>query len=142
VDRHNVRIWGTENPRVVIENVRDSPKVNVFWPISNEKVYVLFFFEEPTINGMTYLHMLENWLMPLLNEDSNDYIFQHDGSLAYYHKDVRGYLNRNLPQRWTGRTGKQNDALMLWPIRSPDLTLCDFFLRVCEGQSLCASTPR
>jgi len=26
-------------------------------------------------------NMLENWLMPQLNEDSNDYIFQQDGSL-------------------------------------------------------------
>ena len=45
------------------------------------------------------LNMLENWLMPQLNEDSNDYIFQQDGSPVHYHKDVRGYLNRNLPQR-------------------------------------------
>ena len=69
--------------------------------------------------------MLEHWLMPQLNEDSNDYIFQQDGSPADY-KDVRGYLNRNLPQRWIGRTGK-DDLLMRWPPRSPDLTPCDFF---------------
>ena len=43
VNRHNVCIWGTENPLVVIENVRDSPKVNVFGAISNEKVYGPFF---------------------------------------------------------------------------------------------------
>ena len=70
--------------------------------------------------------MLENWLMPQLNEDSNDYIFQKDGSRAHY-KEVRGYLNRNLPQRWIGRTGKEDDVLMRWPPRSPDLTPCDFF---------------
>jgi len=50
--------------------------------------------------------MSENWLMPQLNEDSNDYIFHQDGSPAQY-KDVRGYLNRNLTQRWIGRTGKR-----------------------------------
>jgi len=70
--------------------------------------------------------MLENWLMPQLNEDSNDYIFQQDSSPAHY-KDVRRYLNRNLPQKWIGRTGKEDDALMRWPPRSPDLTPCDFF---------------
>jgi len=37
------------------------------------------------------------------------------------------YLNRNLPQRWIGRTRKEDDALMRWPLRSPDLTPCDFF---------------
>jgi hypothetical protein len=28
-----------------------------------------------------------------------------------YHKEVRGYLSRNLPQRWIERTGKEDDAL-------------------------------
>ena len=70
--------------------------------------------------------MLENWMMPQLNEDSNDYIFQQDGSPAYY-KDVRGYLNRNLRQRWIGRTGKEYDAFIRWPPRSPDLNPCDLF---------------
>jgi hypothetical protein len=71
--------------------------------------------------------MLENWLIPQLNEDSNDYIFQQDGSPAHYHKDVRGYLNRILPLSWIGRKGKEEDALMQWPPRSPDLTSWDFF---------------
>ena len=73
--------------------------------------------------------MLENWMMPELNEDSNDYIFQQGGSPAHY-QDLRGYLNRNLPQRWIGPTGKEDDALMRWPPRSPDLTPCDFFFWV------------
>jgi len=57
--------------------------------------------------------MLENWLMSQLNEDSNDYIFQQDGSQAHY-KDALGYLNRNLPQRWIGRTRNEDDSLMRW----------------------------
>ena len=64
--------------------------------------------------------------MPQSNEDSNDDNFQQDGSPAHY-KDVRGYLNRSLPQRWIGRTGKEDDALVRWPPRSPDLTPWDFF---------------
>ena len=44
VNRHNVRIWGTENPNAIIEHVRDSPKVNVFCAISKLKVYGPFFF--------------------------------------------------------------------------------------------------
>ena len=86
--------------------------------------------------------MLENWLMPHLNEDNNDYIFQQDGSPAHY-KDVRRYLNRNLPQRWIGRTGKEDDALMRRPPRSPGFnTVRLFLLGVCEGHCLCTSTPR
>jgi hypothetical protein len=34
VRRHNVRIWGTENPHVGREHIRDSPKVNVWCVIS------------------------------------------------------------------------------------------------------------
>jgi hypothetical protein len=36
VNRHNVRIWGTENPHVIIQHVRDPPKVNVFCAISKK----------------------------------------------------------------------------------------------------------
>jgi hypothetical protein len=43
VIRQNVRIWETENPHVVIGNVGDSPKVNVFCAVSKEKVYGHFF---------------------------------------------------------------------------------------------------
>ena len=39
VNRHNVRIRGTENPHATIEYVRDSPKVNVFCVVSSCKVY-------------------------------------------------------------------------------------------------------
>ena len=86
--------------------------------------------------------MLQNWLMPQLNEDSNDYIFQQDGSPAHY-KDLRGYLNRNLPQRWIGRTGKEDDALMRWPPTVFGFNPVQLFLLVvCEGHCLCASTPR
>jgi hypothetical protein len=29
-NRHNVRIWGTENPHPTVEHVSDSPEVNAF----------------------------------------------------------------------------------------------------------------
>ena len=38
VNKHNVRIWGTENPRELVRFVRDSPKVNVFCAVSCTKV--------------------------------------------------------------------------------------------------------
>ena len=33
-----------------------------------------------------------------------------------------------MPQRWIGRFGEEEVALMRWPPRSPDLRPCDFFL--------------
>ena len=64
-----------------------------------------------------------------MNEDSDDYVCQQDGCPAHFHNDVRDYLNTNLQQRWKGRFGQEDVALMRWPPRSPDLTPCDFFLR-------------
>jgi hypothetical protein len=36
------RIWGSKNPLVYLEHVRDSPKVSVFCTLSKERVYCLF----------------------------------------------------------------------------------------------------
>ena len=70
---------------------------------------------EHTITGRTYLDMLDNWLMPQMNEDSDDYVFQQDGCPAHFNNDVRDYLNTNLPQRWIRRFGQEDVALMRWP---------------------------
>ena len=40
---------------------------------------------ERTIIGRTYLFKLENWLIPQMNEDSDDYVFQQDGCPAHFH---------------------------------------------------------
>ena len=80
-------------------------------------------FMKRTITGRTYLDMLENWLMPQINEDSDDYVFQQDGCPAHFHND---YLNTNLPQLLIGRFEQEDFALMRWPPRSPVLTSCDF----------------
>ncbi|GBM03683.1 hypothetical protein AVEN_134911-1 [Araneus ventricosus] len=41
---------------------------------------------------------------------------------------ARDFLNRELPNRWIGRAGLDDVPLLPWPPRSPDLTLCDFFM--------------
>ena len=71
--------------------------------------------------------MLQNWLLPQISEDSEDFIFQQDGAPPHWHRNVRHFLNESLPQRSIGRVGKEDLALQFWPPRSPDLTPCDFF---------------
>lgn len=128
VNRHNVRIWGLQNPHSTLEHERDSPKINVFCALSCTKVYGPFFFAEQTVNGIIYLDMLEQWLFPQLAEDAQNFILQQDGAPPHWHLAVRGFLNESLPHRWIGRRGNEDLALHFWPPRSPDLTPCDYFL--------------
>jgi len=95
VNRRNVRIWGSENPRAYVQHQRDSPKVNVFCAISIQKVYGPFFFTEGTVIGMTYLDMLQLWLTPQL-QNTPTFTFQLNGSPANFHCEVRQYLNTVL----------------------------------------------
>jgi hypothetical protein len=88
VNRRNVTIWGSENTHAYVEHQLDSPKVNVFCAISSQKVYSPFFFAEETITGMTYLGMLQLWLMPQL-QNIPTLIFQQDVSPAHFHCEVR-----------------------------------------------------
>jgi len=70
--------------------------------------------------------MLQLCLMPQLQEDIVDFIFQQDGAPPHYNLDVRAHLNANLPGRWIGRACHNDSSLLPWPQRSPDLTPCDF----------------
>jgi hypothetical protein len=58
VNRHNCRIWGSENPHEVMEHERDSPKLNVCCALTSDSVIGPFFFEETTVTGASYLNML------------------------------------------------------------------------------------
>lgn len=58
INRHNVRIWGSETPHAVVELQRDSPKVNVWCGLMHNKIIGPFFFIETTVNGCVYLDML------------------------------------------------------------------------------------
>jgi len=64
VNKHNVRIWGTENPKSFVEVARDAPKVNVFCAVSTFKVYGPFFFSEHTVTDIGFLDTLTEWLLP------------------------------------------------------------------------------
>ena len=72
--------------------------------------------------------MLQQWLLPQLEEDSADFILQLDGAPPHYHGNVQRHLNETLAQRWIGRASQEDRTLICWPPRSPGLSPCDFFL--------------
>ena len=88
VNRRNVRMWRSENQHAYVEHKRDSPKVNVFCAVYSQKVYGPYFFAEEPVTGMTYLGMLQLWLMPQL-QNIPTLIFQQDVSPAHFHCEVR-----------------------------------------------------
>jgi hypothetical protein len=87
----HVRIWDSENPRVVLEHVRDRPKINVFCALSNEAMYGPFFFMETTITGIVYVDVLRELVIPQLEEDDQEghIHFQQNGPLPHYPGEVR-----------------------------------------------------
>ena len=123
VNRHNVRIWGSEHPHVAIEHERNSPKVNVWCGLMHDRVIGPFFFAEPTISAITYLDMLEHYAAPQLEQFQPRVLFQQDGAPPRWGLVVRNFLDATFPNRWIGRDGPTK-----WPPRSPDITPLDFFL--------------
>jgi hypothetical protein len=55
VNRHNIRRWGSENLHAVVEYVRDSLKINVFYAPRCDKVYGSFFFGETIVPQLSIM---------------------------------------------------------------------------------------
>jgi hypothetical protein len=78
------------------------------------------------ITGMTYLDMLQLW-WKLQLQNILTLIFQQHGSPTHFHCEVHQYLNTVLPESWIGHASVNDQQLMLWPLRFPDIMPCDFF---------------
>jgi hypothetical protein len=120
--------WETEEPHARIEHQPVPPNVDLFYVVSLEKVHGPFFFTEAAVTGDSFLEMLENWFLPQLNTNYDDYILQLDGALPQFLTNVLVLLNRVFQQSWIGHAANGDNTLLHWPHRSPDLTACDFFL--------------
>ena len=66
VNRHNVSIWGTENPKENVETELNSPTVNIWCWISNDKCYrtVCFADHKPRqlSENMHFPNCKETWI--------------------------------------------------------------------------------
>jgi hypothetical protein len=59
------------------------------------------FFKETTITGIVYLDMLQQFLIPQLDEDDQEgrIHFQQDGAPPHYLGEVHKYLSTRFPGR-------------------------------------------
>ena len=86
-------------------------------------IYGPFFFTETNVTGVAYLDILQQWLMPQLHEDNLVFICKQMGQRPI----VCHFLNNEVRRRWIGRGFDDDNHILPWPLRSPDLTSDDFF---------------
>lgn len=100
----------------------DCPTLCVWAGIWSGGIIGPFYFNDATLNGDSYLNMLEMQVWPALQAlPIHEMFLQQDGTPAHYKANVRAWLDEKFPQRWIGRGGP-----ISWPPRSPDLTPMDF----------------
>ena len=97
LNKHNVRIWGSENPHASRELQRDSPKVNVWCGIMCNRIIGPFFFNEASITADIYLDLLTEYVAPQLIDFQPTIIFQQDGAPPHWGLYAREFLNETFP---------------------------------------------
>lgn len=132
VNKQNFRYWAESNPQIIQEIPLHSPKLTVWCAISQFGVLGPYFFEEDgvtvTVNSERYVVMLQNYLQPRMeeiieNEGLGVVWFQQDGATAHTARISLNILRNMFPGRLVSLRGDLG-----WPARSPDLSICDFFL--------------
>ena len=100
-------------------------KENVCCGVTSEKVYGPLFFAEETVRAVNQLDMIEQYVVPQLQQDGmlDTIIYQQVDAPPHWTIIVREQLNHIFNDRWCGRDGP-----ITWPPNSPDLTASDFFV--------------
>src|ERR1700761_6814771 len=87
-------------------------------------MFETFFFAERAVTAMTYLDMLQMYLLSQLEDHQPNVMFQQDSGPQHWSHIVQEFLDMHFPGRWVGR-----DRPILWPPCSPDLMLLYLFLQ-------------
>lgn len=137
VNKHNLHYWSTENPKAFVEKLHDRRSVTV-WAMIDHTGVLSYDISELTMNSDRYCNVLKQHVIPFLRRNENQSRFyQQDGAPPHYSIASRRILDENLTGRWIGRRGPVE-----WPPRSPDLTVCDFFLWGALRDRVYARLPR
>jgi hypothetical protein len=129
VNKQNSRYWGTDNPQLIHQRPLHPRRVTVWCAIWAGGIIGPYFFEDArgnavTVNGDRYRDMLENFLVPELDQLGLQHMwFQQDGATSHTARATIQILREIFPGRIMSKSGDID-----WPPRSPDLTAPDFFL--------------
>lgn len=123
VNRQNYRLWSDVNYHWHVSSKNMAAEKIVVWlGVLDTNIIGPFFFES-TVNSQRYLYMLQNMMIPTLQEIGIPLYFQQDGAPPHFAIQVRNFLDFHFPNRWIGRSGP-----VQWAARSPDLNPLDFFM--------------
>lgn len=130
VNKQNLRYWAAEDPHLIYQRPLHSPKVTVWCAIGFFGIIGPYFFEENgttvTVNSARYIRMIETFLEPELRRQGirlKDVWFQQDGATSHTANASMAVLRRMFRGKIISKFGD-----VPWPPRSPDLSVCDFYL--------------
>jgi hypothetical protein len=125
VNKQNMRFWGLENPHIVQEQPLHDEKLLVWCAMSEHGIIGPFFFDG-TVKSKNYGDMLREFFLPRLRAlriPLKSTWFQQDGATVHCSNENLELLESKFGDRVISRRTRRP-----WPPRSPDLSMCDFFL--------------
>ncbi|GFX76624.1 uncharacterized protein TNCV_3163421 [Trichonephila clavipes] len=148
VNTHNCRICETDNPHSTLQVQLHSPKVMVWCGFPVSFIPGPYFFEELgagvqvtcSITGQRYASLLRNKIIPDLQARPclSRIIFMQDGAPPHITRCVTDVLKHHFTEERVIRRQIHH----MWPLRSPDHNLCDFWLWDHLKQLVSCDQPR
>ena len=143
VNKQNFRYWASENPRELHQRPPHTPKVTVWCGMGKCGIFGPFFFKEEdtaTVTSDRSILMFENYfLLELRRREINtaSMRFQQDGATVHTARASMTAVQAAFPNHVISRFRD-----LPWPPRSPDLSMCDFYLWGFLKTRVYAAKPR
>jgi len=118
VNSQNTRIWATEHPHEIHEVPLHSEKTRVLCAISRRRIIGPIFFHE-TLNTARYLEIFNEFVDQLDDAELRNCYFQQDVATRHTSNESMAEIESFFDDRIISKA--------LWPPRSPDLSLPNFF---------------
>jgi hypothetical protein len=130
VNNQNCRYWSDRHPRELVQKPLHSSKVTVWCAVAAFAIIGPYFFEDEhgnacTVTAERYTHMLQDFFIPRLQglPVNKTIYFRQDGATSHTAKIAMNVLRPLFSGHLISRYGD-----IAWPARSPDLSVCDFYL--------------
>lgn len=138
VNKQNYEYWEAKNPRELHQGPLHSTKVTAWCGVSPSGIIGPYFFEEG-VTSANYVDMLNNFLHSELQRrrvNTREMWFQQDDATEHTARASMDVVRRMFLGHDISQFGDVS-----WPVGSPDLSICDFFLRGYLKSKVYANKP-